>query len=191
MHLRVYEVLLQFNRGMDQALESLNIVEELELASPEGVSRVRTNLSELRSYANNHFASKIAQKKQEEENNFYRIRRNREKAEEGPNEIHLELKAREELRCEQGLPPRAVILPWTQADDDRILAMQKAASSSLPTQPEQPRVTGDSEQQNQKGGTPTWNKRLTNCLPYSIAIFANPSTFSSSLLSVRDRGPTC
>jgi hypothetical protein len=155
MDLRVYEGMFQFNQGMDQALESLNLIEKLGLASPEGISRVRTNLSELRSQANNHFASKIAQEEQEEENNFYRIRRNREKAEEGPNEIYLELKSRETLRREQGLPPRAVILPWTQADDDRILAMKKAASSSLPTQPEQPWTIGDGEQENQRGGTRT------------------------------------
>jgi hypothetical protein len=155
MDLSVYEVLFQFNQGMDQALESLNFVEKLELGSPAGVSKIRTNLSELRSYANNHFASKIAQKEQEEENNFYRVRRNREKAEEGSHEIYLVLKACEDLRCEQRLPPRAVILPWTQADDDRILAMQKAATSSLPTQPEQPRIMRDSEHDNQKGGTPT------------------------------------
>jgi hypothetical protein len=155
MDLRVYEVLLQFNRGMDKALESLNILEKLELGSAEGVSRVRTNLRELRSYANNHFASKMVQQEQEEENTFYRIRRNREKAEEGPNEIYLELKSREALRREQGLPPRAVILPWTQADDDRILAMQKAASSSLPTRPKESPIMDDSEQENQRGGTPT------------------------------------
>jgi len=152
---RVYEVLFQFNQGMDQALTSLDILEKLALESPSCITKIRVNLSELRSYANNCLASKIVQKEQEEENNFYRIRRNREKAEEGPNEIYLELKSREALRREQGLPPRAVILPWTQADDDRILAMQKAASSSLPTQPEHPRVTGDSEQENQRGGTPT------------------------------------
>jgi hypothetical protein len=125
MDLRVYEAWFRFNQGMDQTLESLNIVEKLELGSPESVSRVRTNLSELRSYANNHFASTIAQKEQQEENNFYRVRRNREKAEEGPNEIYLELKSREELRREQGLPPRAVILPWSQVDDDRILRCQR------------------------------------------------------------------
>jgi hypothetical protein len=85
MDLSVYEVLLHFNQGMDQALESLNIVQKLELGSPEGMSKLHTNLRELRSYANNCLASKIAQKEQEEENNFYRIRRNREKAEEGPN----------------------------------------------------------------------------------------------------------
>ena len=155
MDLRVYEVLFQFNQGINQALESLSIVEKLELGSAEGVSKVRNHIGELRSYANSHFASKIAQKEQEEENNFYRVRRNREKAEEGPNEIYLELKSREDFRREQGLPPRAAILPWSQADDDRILAMRKAAFSSLPTQPEQPRTIGDTEPENQKGGTPT------------------------------------
>ncbi|MGA8406612.1 MAG: hypothetical protein WB680_05495 [Candidatus Acidiferrales bacterium] len=155
MDRRVYEGLFQFNQETNQALEPLNLIEKLQLASPEGISRARTCLGELRSYANNCFASKIAQKEQEEENNFYRIRWNREQAEEGPNEIYFELKSREELRREQGLPPRAVILPWTQADDERILATQKAASSSLPTQPEQRRTIGDSEQEHQDGGMPT------------------------------------
>jgi hypothetical protein len=148
-------MLFQFNHRLDQALASLDIPEKSGLESSECVSRVRTNLSELRSCANNRFASKIAQKEQEEENNFHRVRRNREAAEEDPNEIYFELKSREELRREQGLPPRAVILPWTQADDDRILAMQNAAYSSLPIRPEQSRVIGDSEQKNQRGGTPT------------------------------------
>jgi hypothetical protein len=155
MDVRVYEVFLQFNQGLDQALRSLDILEKLALESPGCIAKIRVNLSELRCYANNHFASKIAQKEQEEENNFYRVRREREKAEEDPNEIYLELKSREALRREQGLPPRAVILPWTQADDDRVLLMRRAASSSLPTQPEQPRIISNSEQENQKVGTPT------------------------------------
>ena len=111
MDLRVYEVLLQFNQGLDQAPTSLNIVEKLELGSPDYVSNVRTNLSELRAYANNHFACKIVQRDQEEENHFYRIRRKREKADEDPNDIYLEVKASEWLRRERGLPPRAVVLP--------------------------------------------------------------------------------
>ena len=35
MDLRVYEVLFQFNQGLDQALRSLDILEKLELESPE------------------------------------------------------------------------------------------------------------------------------------------------------------
>ncbi len=155
MDVRVYEVFLQFNQGLDQALRPLDILEKSALESPGCITKIRVNLTDLRCYANNHFASKIAQKEQQEENNFYRARRNREKADEGPNGIYFQLKSREELRREQGLPPRAVILPWTQADDDRVLATQKVASSSLPTPPEQLRVTGDTEQENQEGGTPT------------------------------------
>jgi hypothetical protein len=155
MDIRVYEVFLQFNRGINQAVTSLDILEKLALESPRCLTKIRVNLSELRSYANTSFASKIAQREQDEESDFYRLRRNREKAEEDPNDIYRDVKACEELRREQGLPPRAVILPWTQADDDRILAMRKAASASLPAQPEQPRIMRDSEQENQKGGMPT------------------------------------
>jgi hypothetical protein len=154
MDVRIYEVFLQFNQGLDQALRSLDILEELDLESPSCIAKIRVNLSELRSYANGCFASKIAEKEQQEESNFYRIRRTREKAEEGPNEIYFELKSREDLRREQGLPPRAVILPWVQADDDRILAMQKTAPSSIPSEPGQPRTLGDSESKNQRGGRP-------------------------------------
>src|SRR5271168_2485982 len=153
MDLRVYEILLQFNQGFDQALTSLDSLEKLELNSPDYVSKVRTNLSELRAHANNHFACKIAQREQEEENRLYRVRRKREKAEEGPNEIYLELKAREWLRRERGLPPRAVILPWTQADDDLIIAKQKAAQSPPPLQAEQSQPTsGDAKQEGPEGG---------------------------------------
>jgi hypothetical protein len=143
------------SQGLDQALTSIDILEKLPLESPSCTTKIRVNLSELRSYAGNHFALKIAQKEPDEENNYHRIRRNRETAEEGPNQIYRELKSREEVRRGQGLPPRAVVLPWTQSDDDRILAMQRAASCSLPTQSEQPRTIGESEQENQEGGTPT------------------------------------
>jgi hypothetical protein len=155
MDVRVYEVFLQFNQGLVQALTSLDILEKLALESPSCITKIRVNLSELRSYASNHFASKIAQKEEEDEDNFYRVRRNFEKTKKDPNEIYFELKPRKEFRREHGLPPPAVILPWTQSDDDRIPAMRNAASSPLPMQPEQPRITSDSEQKNRRGGTST------------------------------------
>ena len=155
MDVRVYEVLLQFNQGLTQALATLDIIEKLELAAPDYLSKVRTNLSELRADANNQFACKIAHREQEEENHFYRIRRKREKSEEDPNDIYHDVKAREWVRREKGLPPRAVVLPWTQADDDRIIAMQKAAASTPPPQPEPPRSTGNANQEGPQGGSGT------------------------------------
>jgi hypothetical protein len=150
MDVRTYGIFLQFNQGLDQALTSLGILQKLALEFPSCITKIRVNLNELCSYASDHFVSKIAQKQQEEENNIYRLGRSHEKAEESRNEIHVELKSREKFRREQGLEPGAVILPWTQADDDCILAMQKAASSSLPIQREQARITGDSEQKGRK-----------------------------------------
>jgi hypothetical protein len=155
MDVCVYEVLLHFNQGLSQALASLDIIEKLELAAPDYVSKVRTNLSELRADANNHFACKIAQKEQEEENHFYRIRRKRERAEEDPNDIYHDVKAREWLRRERGLPPRAVILPWTQADDDRIIAMQKAAASAPPPQSKYSPKLGDPKPEDPEGESGT------------------------------------
>jgi hypothetical protein len=154
MDVRVYEVFLQFNQGLVQALTSLDILEKLALESPSCITKIRVNLSELRSYASNHFASKIAQKEEEDEDNFYRVRRNFEKTKKDPNEIYFESKSREELWREYSVPPQAVILPWAQADDDRIPAMRNAASSPLPMQPEQPRIMSDTEQEQQEGGTP-------------------------------------
>jgi hypothetical protein len=155
MDVRVYEVLVHFNQGLSQAHASLDIIEKLEMAAPDYISKVRTNLSELRADANNHFTCKIAQKEQEEQNHFYRIRRKREKAEEDPNDIYHDVKAREWLRREKGLPPRAVVLPWTQADDDRIIALQTAAASVPPPQPEQSQNTGDAKQESPEGGSGT------------------------------------
>src|SRR5260221_8145716 len=108
MDVRVYEILLHFNQEITQALASLDIIEKLEMAAPDYVSKVRTNLSELRADASNHFTCKIAQKEQEEENHVYRIRRNREKAEEDPNDIYHDVKARDWLHLEKRRPPRAL-----------------------------------------------------------------------------------
>ena len=155
MDLRVYEVLFQFNQAINQALESPNVVEKLGLGSPDTSTESEPIWANSAPTPTTILLPRSRRRSRRKRTTFYCVRRNREKAEEGPNEIYLELKSREELRREQGLPPRAVVLPWTQADDDRILAMQKAASSSLPTQPEQPRIMGDSEQENQKGGSPT------------------------------------
>lgn len=129
----------------------MDTIENLELAAPDYVAKARTKLSELRADANNHLACQIAHKEQEEENQFYRIRRKREKAEEDPNDLYYDLKAREWLRREKGLPPRAVLLPWSQADDDRILAMQKVAASTPPLQPKQS-GTGEAKQAGPEGG---------------------------------------
>jgi hypothetical protein len=133
MESRIYSVLFQFNYGIEQALAALDTIEKLEIQSPDYFVKVRASLSEVRAYANSSFTQAISRKEQDEENHFYAIRLKREQSEESPNEIYLEVAARERLRREQGLPPRAVILPWTKADDESALARLKALQSAPPT----------------------------------------------------------
>jgi hypothetical protein len=134
MGLRVYEVLFHFNQGLDQALSSVDILEKLEMQWPYCITKIRESLGELRAYANTHLASNIAQVENEEHEHFSSRRRKRERDEENPNQIYIELETSEWLRRERGLPPRAVILPWTKADDDRALARLKVLYSAPPAQ---------------------------------------------------------
>jgi hypothetical protein len=151
MDLRVYEVLFQFNQGLDQAFSSVDILEKLEVQSPYCITRIRDGLSEVRAYANTHLASKIAQVEDGEKEHFGRRRQKREREEESPNEIYIELAAREWLRRERGLPPRAVVLPWTKADDDRALAQLKTLESAPSPQAANPQPSfGETPQSGRK-----------------------------------------
>ena len=135
MDSRVYEVLFQLNQGFDLALSSVDVLEKLEAQTPYCITRIREGLNELRSYANTHLASKIAQTENGEMEFYESCRRKRELAEVSPDLIYIRVAEAEYLRRERGLPPRAVVLPWTKADDDRALARIKALHSAPPTQP--------------------------------------------------------
>jgi hypothetical protein len=135
MDLRVYEVLFQFNQAFDLALSSVVTLEKLEAQTPYCIARIREGLIELRAYANTHLASKIAQTENGEMEFYESCRRKRELAEVSPDLIYIRVAEAEYLRRERGLPPRAVVLPWTKADDDRALARMKTLQSAPPTQP--------------------------------------------------------
>lgn len=126
MDTRVYQILFVFNQNLDQALGSLDLLKSLSLTPTEYIDRVRVALSEIRASANGQLTERICRQEQQEENRFAGIRRRRDREWESPNELYLELSGRERERRQQGLPPRAVILPWSQTDDDNILAARRA-----------------------------------------------------------------
>jgi len=134
MDTRVYEFLFRFNQNLDQALGSLDLLKSLSLTPTEYIDRVRVGLNEIRASANGQFAERICRQEQQEENRFAGIRRRRDRQWESPNELYLELSGRERERRQQGLPPRAVILPWSQMDDDNILAARRAIEEARTSQ---------------------------------------------------------
>jgi hypothetical protein len=134
MDTRVYEFLFRFNQNLDQALGSLDLLKSLSLTPTEYIDRVRIQLNEIRASANGQFTERICRQEQQEEGRFAAIRHRRDKQWESPNELYLELSSRERKRRQQGLPPRAVILPWSQTDDDNILAARRAIDDARTSQ---------------------------------------------------------
>jgi hypothetical protein len=127
MDFRIYEALAQFNQRLDQVLESLILIKKLSLERTDYLDLVRVRFNEIRASTNGQCTERICRQEREEEDRFYGLRRKREKQWEDCDEIYLEIRSREQKREQQGLPPRVVILPWSQANDDQILAAKRFA----------------------------------------------------------------
>lgn len=86
MDLRAYESLLLFNQGFDQALRALDQLEKLAVMSSEDLRDLHVRTEELRADASADFTVTISQKEREEEDGCWKLRREREKQQEGSHE---------------------------------------------------------------------------------------------------------
>lgn len=129
MESRIYSVLFQFNQGIEQALAALDTLEKMDLEPPEYVQQIRVRFQEVAANANSHFTDRVSKQEIRRQLECERERRQQED-EANPDRIYLRVATAEDIRRQRGLPPRAVILPWTRLDDDRALARIKALASS-------------------------------------------------------------
>ena len=129
MESRIYSVLFQFNQGIEQALAALDTLEKMDLEPPEYVQQIRVRFQEVAANANSHFTDRVSKQEIRKQLECERERRQQEE-EANPDRIYLRVAPAEDIRRQRGLPPRAVILPWTRLDDDRALARIKALASS-------------------------------------------------------------
>jgi hypothetical protein len=129
MESRIYSVLFQFNYGIEQTLTALDTLEKMDLQPPEYVQQIRVRFQEVAANANSHFTDRVSKQEIWKQLDCERERRQQEE-EANPDCIYLRVATAEDIRRQRGLPPRAVILPWTRLDDDRALARIKALASS-------------------------------------------------------------
>jgi len=128
----IYSVLFQFNYEIDQALAALDTLEKMDFEPPEYVQQIR--VQEVAANANSHFTDRVSKQEIWKQLDCERERRQQDE-EANPDRI-WRVAAAEDIRWQRGLPPCAVILPWTRLDDDCALARIKAlASSQLSAQP--------------------------------------------------------
>jgi hypothetical protein len=129
MESRIHSVLFQFSQGIEQALAALDTLEKMDLEPPEYVQQIRVRFQEVAANANSHFTDRVS--KQEIRKQLECERERRQQGEEAnPDRIYLRVATAEGIGRQRGLPPRAVILPWTRLDDDRVMARIKALASS-------------------------------------------------------------
>jgi hypothetical protein len=129
MESRIYSVLFQFNYGIEQTLTALDTLEKMDLQPPEYVQQIRVRFQEVTANTNSHFTDSVSKQEIRKQLDCDRERRQQEE-EANPDHIYLRVATAEDIRRQRGLPPRAVILPWTRLDDDRALARVKALASS-------------------------------------------------------------
>ena len=129
MESRIYSVLFQFNHGLEQALAVLDTLDKMDLEPPEYVQQIRMRFQEVAANANSYFTDRVSKQEIRKQLECERERRQQE-AEANPDRIYLRVATAEDIRRQRGVPPRAVILPWTRLDDDRALARIKALASS-------------------------------------------------------------
>jgi hypothetical protein len=129
MESRIYSVLFQFNQGVEQALDALDALEKMELEPPEYVQQIRVRFREVTANANSRFTDKVSKQEIRKQLDCERERRQQDD-QMNPDHIYHRVEHAEYVRRELGLPPRAVILPWTRLDDDRALARIKHLAAS-------------------------------------------------------------
>jgi hypothetical protein len=125
MESRIHSVLFQFNHGIEQALAALDTLKKIDLEPPGHVQQIRVRFQEVAANVNSHFTDRVSKQEIPKQPECERERRQHEE-EANPDCIYLRVAAAEDIRRQRGLPPRAVILPWTRLDDDRALARVKS-----------------------------------------------------------------
>ena len=151
MESRIYSVLFQFNQGIEQALAALDTLAKMDLEPLEYVQQIRVRFQEVAANANSHFTDRVSKQEIRKQLECERERRQQED-EANPDRIYLRVATAEDIRRQRGLPPRAVILPWTRLDDDRALARIKALASSQ--QSAQPTDNSTQSPPNEEGSAP-------------------------------------
>lgn len=101
-------------------LQELVDLENIKLFDKEQLRYTRAEVESARVDANREFLDKFEEIVEEDNDWAYKFRREHDRKTKDPFDFYLEIKEREEVRGKKGLPPRVVLLPdWDQDDEQR------------------------------------------------------------------------
>ncbi|MGC2332783.1 MAG: hypothetical protein WA581_15115 [Candidatus Acidiferrales bacterium] len=132
MKLHLMHDLMELNHAFESVIRGLQRMEKVELFDKEQLRYSCAEVESARVDANREFFDKFDEIVERDAEWAYKFRRAYDQRTKDPFDFYLEIKDREEARRKKGLPPRVVLLPdWDKDDEQRYdeeRARKRAAS---------------------------------------------------------------
>lgn len=120
MRLPLLQQLLDLNQAFENVVRGLERMEKVTLFDKEQLRYTRAEIETARADANREFFDKFGEMVEKDAKWAYKFCQERDRKAKDPFDLYLEIKDREEARREKGLPPRVVLLPdWDKDDEER------------------------------------------------------------------------
>lgn len=120
MKLPLLQQLLDLNQAFENVIRGLERMEKITLFDQEQIRYTRAEVEGARVDANREFFDKFEEIVEKDAEWAYEFRRIYDQKTKDPFDFYLEIKEREEVRRKKGLPPRVVLLPdWDKDDEQR------------------------------------------------------------------------
>jgi hypothetical protein len=120
MKLHLLQQLLDLNQAFENVVRGLERMEKLTLFDSEQLRYTRAEIESARADANREFFDKFEEIVEKGAEWAYKFCREYDRKTKDPFDFYLEIREREEVRRKNGLPPRVVLLPdWDKDDEQR------------------------------------------------------------------------
>jgi hypothetical protein len=121
MRLQLLQDLLDLNQAFDDVILGLQRMEKVKHFRSQELRYTRAEVEGSRVEANREFFENFSNIVEGDARWAYRYRRDYDQRLTDPFDLYLEVKEREEIRRRKGLPPRVVLLPgWDKDDEERF-----------------------------------------------------------------------
>jgi hypothetical protein len=136
MKLQLFQDVLDFNRAFDHVILGLERMEKIRLFRSHEHRYARAEVESARVEANREFFESFRGIVERDARWAYRYWREYDRRLKDPSDLYLEVEEREVVRRKQGLPPRVVLLPGWDKDDEQQspeerARMEKRAANNL------------------------------------------------------------
>jgi hypothetical protein len=117
--LNLLQELLVLNQAFENVICGLERMEKVALFDKDQLQYSRAEVESARVDANREFFDKFGEIVEKDAEWAYKFCRAYDQKNEDPFDFYLEIKEREEARRKKGLPPRAVLLPDWDKDEEQ------------------------------------------------------------------------